>query len=118
MVCVSECLASPCRSTFHGLGVGLAAALAHRVEELVHLLQREQVVQRLQLVDGRHHGASFKPCIVDSGETQTQTFAPPLLHHKARGRGAVASKPDARSLGTVGNGVNPNEDELNSQNVH
>lgn len=41
--------------------MGLAAALTHRVEELVHLLQRERVVQRLQRVDRGHHGAAFKP---------------------------------------------------------
>lgn len=45
----------------HGLGVRLAAARTHRVEELVHLLQRERVVQRLQRIDGGHHGAAFKP---------------------------------------------------------
>lgn len=61
----SYCWSTIGRSTFHGLGVGLAAALTHRVEELVHLLQWERVVQRLQRVDRGHHGAAFKPCSTD-----------------------------------------------------
>lgn len=48
--------------TFHGFGLDLTVALTHRVEKLVHLLQGKWVVQRLQRVDGRHHGASFKAC--------------------------------------------------------
>lgn len=72
---------SRCRPTFHGFGVGLAAALTHRVEELVHLLQWQWVVQRLQRVDRGHHGAAFKPCSTDSGETETQPIVP-LLHQR------------------------------------
>lgn len=63
--------ASQCGPTFHGFGVGLAAALTHRVEKLVHLLQRERVVQRLQWVDRRHHGAAFKTCGTDRTEIDT-----------------------------------------------
>ena len=76
------------RPTLHGLDVGLAAALTHRVQELVHLLEGQRVVQRLQRVDGGHHGAAFKACSRggerpgrgEHGKTNKNTnrVAPPL----------------------------------------
>jgi len=69
--------------TLHGLGVGLTAALAHRVQELVHLLERQRVVQRLQWVDRGHHRAAFKPCRRAGGGTQgTQTQVAPPFHQE------------------------------------
>ena len=59
------------RPTFHCFGVGLTAALTHVVEELVHLLQWERVVQRLQRVDRGHHGAAFKPCSTNRRDRNT-----------------------------------------------
>lgn len=59
------------REDLHGFGVGRTAALAHRVEKLVHLLQGEQVVQRLQRVDRGHHGAAFESCSSDRSSTIT-----------------------------------------------
>lgn len=63
----------PGRSTFHGFGVGLAAALTHRLQEFVHLLQRQRVVQRLQRIDGGHHGVAFEPCSTDRRGTNGVT---------------------------------------------
>lgn len=81
--------ASECRHTFHGLGVGLAAALTHLVEKLVHLFQWQQVVQRLQWVDRGHHGAAFKACSTDRGDRNTagRTTSP----SNGGGRGGVVT---------------------------
>lgn len=40
----------------------IPGALADSGEELVDLPERQRVVQRLQRVDGGHHGASFEAC--------------------------------------------------------
>lgn len=47
--------------------MGVAAAVAHPAEELLHLLQRQRVVQRLQWVDGRDHGAALEACGTQTG---------------------------------------------------
>lgn len=61
--------------TFHGLGMGLTAALTHGIEELVHLLERERVVQCLQWVDRGHHGAAFIACSRErERDTNTQSY--------------------------------------------
>lgn len=48
--------------TSGGPGVCVPCALTHGGEELVDLFQREAVVQRLQGIDGGHHGAALKAC--------------------------------------------------------
>ena len=73
---LSKCMALTRMLTFHGLGVGIAAVLTRGIEELVHLLEGERVVQCLQRVDRGHHGAAFKACMGE--ETHKHTVAPPL----------------------------------------
>lgn len=48
--------------TFEPLELCLAPVLTQCREELVHLLEGQWVVQRLQWIDGGHQGATFKPC--------------------------------------------------------
>ena len=60
--------------------------LAHSGEELVDLFERQGVVQRLQRIDGGHHGAAFKAC--GRGETRRprahQPSATPALRKRSR----------------------------------
>lgn len=48
--------------TSGGPRVRIPRAVAHAGEELVDLFQRQRVVQRLQRIDGGHHGAAFEAC--------------------------------------------------------
>lgn len=61
--------------TFEPLELGLTPVLAQRCEELIYLLEGQRVVQCLQWIDGRHQGATFKPCINTWFKTQSLSVA-------------------------------------------
>lgn len=61
-------------------GVLISCALAHGAEELVDLFEGQRVVQRLQWVNGGHHGAAFKAC------SRAEERRCPEAHQEAPGK--------------------------------
>src|SRR4029434_6203627 len=82
-VCVCVCLCGwgvlgDVAITLQSPGVSVLHVRTDGGEELVHLLERERVVERLQRVDGGNHGAAFKSCS-QGKHTQTHTVSNTLL---------------------------------------